>query len=383
MLCSMAASSDCRDVMRIGGKAAIAATFNRCRHRLTGNAAAIAAALRSALHATPGARIAIDDWSTDTAWHARMGAQAGSRWLSTNHLMGDGYWVWLIPLASGSTSVGVVADPTRHPYAALDSFEKVMAWLARYEPQCAERIVEHRESLQDFIGLPDLSYGCKQVFSPERWCLTGEAGAFLDPFYSPGSDFIGFANTFVTELIRLDRSGRRIDARAQFFNDLYFDFFFRQLVLYENQYPVMRHGRIMPLKIIWDFAYYWSVPAFIFFQERLCDLHMYAATNARLEESDTVNREMQALFRHANQTVDPTLGGGFLDMTQLPFMRQLNEDLRATFVGDAFNRQLDRNIDQLQELAAELRIMVPALEQGTAPLSALTLLADVYPLLAR
>ena len=28
------------------------------------------------------------------------------RWRSTNHLVGDGYWMWLIPLASGGTSVG-------------------------------------------------------------------------------------------------------------------------------------------------------------------------------------------------------------------------------------------------------------------------------------
>ena len=43
----------------------------------------------------------------------------------------------------------------------------------------------------------DFSYGCKQVYSgADRWCLVGEAGAFLDPFYSPGSDFIAMANTF-------------------------------------------------------------------------------------------------------------------------------------------------------------------------------------------
>ena len=51
----------------------------------------------------------IDDWSDDPAWRARCDPQA--RWLSTNHLVGAGYWVWLIPLASGSHSVGIVADP--------------------------------------------------------------------------------------------------------------------------------------------------------------------------------------------------------------------------------------------------------------------------------
>ena len=55
-----------------------------------------------------GERIAIDDWSDDAAWRARCDPPA--RWLSTNHLVGAGYWAWLIPLASGSHSVGIVAD---------------------------------------------------------------------------------------------------------------------------------------------------------------------------------------------------------------------------------------------------------------------------------
>ena len=41
-------------------------------------------------------RIDVSQWSTDPVWRGRI--QEGERWLSTNHLMGPGYWVWLIPL---------------------------------------------------------------------------------------------------------------------------------------------------------------------------------------------------------------------------------------------------------------------------------------------
>ena len=51
---------------------------------------------------------------------ARPGT-AGQRWLSTNHLMGAGYWVWLIPLGSGSTSFGIVADERPPPLRADQS----------------------------------------------------------------------------------------------------------------------------------------------------------------------------------------------------------------------------------------------------------------------
>ena len=42
--------------------------------------------------------IDIKTWTTDATWQARV--DKGDRALSTNHLMGPGYWVWLIRLAS-------------------------------------------------------------------------------------------------------------------------------------------------------------------------------------------------------------------------------------------------------------------------------------------
>jgi flavin-dependent dehydrogenase len=49
----------------------------------------------------------VDDWASDQGWQDRV---QKPRWLSTNHLLGKGYWVWIIPLASGATSIGIVAD---------------------------------------------------------------------------------------------------------------------------------------------------------------------------------------------------------------------------------------------------------------------------------
>ena len=65
----------------------------------------------------------------------------GERWLSTNHLMGKGYWVWLIPLGSGSTSIGIVADNDLHPFSRINRYERAIDWLREFEPQCA-RVVE-------------------------------------------------------------------------------------------------------------------------------------------------------------------------------------------------------------------------------------------------
>ena len=54
---------------------------------------------------------------------------------------------------------------------------------------------------QDHLSYKHYSYGVKQVLSEDRWALLGDAGFFLDPFYSPGSDFIGLSNTLMVDAI--------------------------------------------------------------------------------------------------------------------------------------------------------------------------------------
>ena len=48
-------------------------------------------------------------------------SEPGIRQYSTNHLLGEGYWVWLIPLSTGPISIGVCADPRFHPFEEIAS----------------------------------------------------------------------------------------------------------------------------------------------------------------------------------------------------------------------------------------------------------------------
>jgi hypothetical protein len=41
--------------------------------------------------------------------------EPGLRYLSTVHFMDSGYWLWVIPLGSKNTSIGIVADPAIIP----------------------------------------------------------------------------------------------------------------------------------------------------------------------------------------------------------------------------------------------------------------------------
>jgi len=111
-------------------------------------------------------RLEIDDWVQDPAWRARCSPSA--RWRSTNHLCGAGYWLWLIPLGSGAHSVGIVADASIHPLKTMDTFEKAMDWIARFQPSVHDAITRllagKPGALMDFAYFKNFSYGCKQNF---------------------------------------------------------------------------------------------------------------------------------------------------------------------------------------------------------------------------
>ena len=90
----------------------------------------------------------------------------------TNHLVGRGYWVWLIPLASAPRASGIVSDPSHFSLDQFPTFDKAMDWLDVHEPLVAKAVrdaLAGGASLQDYKLLKHFSYGCKQVFSADRW----------------------------------------------------------------------------------------------------------------------------------------------------------------------------------------------------------------------
>src|SRR3546814_16497641 len=116
-----------------------------------------------------------------------------------------------------------------HPLDRMNTHDKRRAWFSAHQPQAAAALEASGHALQDFRFLRGFSHGCKQVFSADRWALTGEAGVFLDPFYSPGSDFIALSNTYVSQLVAMDRAGEPIQAHAQIYQLLYFSFYANSL----------------------------------------------------------------------------------------------------------------------------------------------------------
>lgn len=298
-------------------------------------------------------RIKIDDWCEDPAWSEGHDGKT-ARWYSTNHLMGQGYWVWMIPLSSGSTSMGIVAAEEFHPLTNFNSIEKALNWLDQHEPQCAAAVRDHMDQLQDFRAIKHYSVECKQVFSGNRWGITGEAGFFHDPFYSPGSDFIAFSNTFLTDLIQRDLSGKGIRLRAFSYDRIYKRFYYGTLEAYRNQYCMFGNPTVMPVKILWDYLVYWSITGFIFMHDRTCQQSMYVRNLRLLTRLGKVNHFMQSFFREWHEQTKDIPAGGTVNISEMPIIREMNQRLKETMNDRTFAKQFAANLAQLENLGCEI-----------------------------
>ena len=309
-----------------------------------------------------GADIHVDDWCTDHCWRERAGKVA-RRWLSTNHMLGRGYWVWIIPLASGSTSIGIVADPRLHPLSEFNRFESALDWLDQHEPVLAEAIQPHREQVQDFKAIKQIGHSCREVFSANRWAITGEAGVFLDPLYSPGIDYIAMGNTMICELIQQDRQGQALDLIAPRLQGIFLNLFHDNLQTYQDQYPLFGNARVMSLKYVWDYALYWSFPALLYFNGKLTDPTFFASINDEIETLRALNRKMQKFLRDWD-AVDRSedVESAFVDQHGIEILRQLNADLRDRLDDDALTMRFRRNVGTLKELASEITHRVTRLQ---------------------
>ncbi len=300
------------------------------------------------------AAIQVDGWCDDANWQSLTG-KVPRRWLSTNHLMGEGYWVWLIPLATGSTSIGIVADPRVHSLRDINSFEKSLRWLEQHEPECAESIRPHVDKMQDFLAIKKMSRGSRQVFSTDRWGLVGEAAAFLDPFYSPGSDFIAIGNTMVGKLIEEDLAGRSIEHLAPTLQSVFLTLFQNNLITYRDQYPLFGNPRIMSLKFVWDYAVYWGFPALLYFNHKLTDVGFIQSLSKGIEEIREMNLKMQEFFRNWYQA-DPSVNANaaFVDQSQIEIMTRLNAELNEKLDDAALRERFKDNVNLIRDLMYEI-----------------------------
>lgn len=284
----------------------------------------------------------LEAWSSDPSWLDRMGTR-GFRRYATNHLAGRGYWVWLIQLASGPISIGVCADPRYHDFGRIKTLDAFVSWLHEHEPQLAEAVDSRRADVMDYLVIEDFAFGSEQLYSPDRWCLVGEAGVFADPLYSPGSDFIAYGNTYVTDLIVRDRRGEDIDERLEFYDFFVNELFRGMLNLYTDQYQLYGNTQVMIAKIAWDTLLYWSSPCQLFLHGKMTDLDWFVELLPDLTVAELMERT-QRFFREWHALERRRWHNSIVRLEAFQPLRDRQEDMLARFSDDALRGRLLDNL---------------------------------------
>jgi len=254
------------------------------------------------------------------SWHQRVPHKI--RYYSTIHLMGNGYWIWLIPLINGNTSVGIVADESLHDYTEFNTYEKSLHWIRERAPFVATKVESFE--IMDFLGLRHYSYSSNQVFSENRWACTGEAGLFPDPFYSPGSNLIGYANSIITQLVANDLSGQGIDKeRIEFYN---------QFIIFQNDwlvgdiqsaYPYFGNSQVESLRYIWDIFVGWTIAAPQMFNSIYLDANKTEKIQNIVFAFYNLAFKVRKLFTAWSKVSRGTFSFQYIDYLKIPFIKEL------------------------------------------------------------
>ena len=184
--------------------------------------------------------------------------------------------------------------------------------------------------------------------------MTGEAGVFLDPFYSPGSDFIAISNTYICELIGLDRAGKPVGPYARIFEQLYFSFYANTMSLYRDNYALFGDAEVMSIKVIWDYAYYWGVLCQLVFQNRLTDITLLGEMQKDLIDAARLNLDMQAFFRRWTEVRPQSSKAVMFNQQDLAWFVGMNASLHDELSNAEVRERLHGNVVLMRDLSATI-----------------------------
>jgi flavin-dependent dehydrogenase len=190
----------------------------------------------------------------------------GTRGTATNHIIGDGWWAWLIPLKGGDTSVGLLYDPrlVDFPQEGGRLGDRLREFLVKHP--VAKELLDGAEFVEDDMHRrKNLAY-YSTTFAGDGFVIVGDAAAFMDPFYSPGMDWISFTTSCAVNLISEERKGTALADRITKYNR---DFtvchqrWFK--ALYKDKYDYIGEYDLLGLAFQFDLSlYYWGVVQPIF-----------------------------------------------------------------------------------------------------------------------
>lgn len=198
------------------------------------------------------------------SWNKKVGFT--SRYLSTNHIMGEGYWIWLIPLKNGVVSIGIVYDYSIFKQNLQDQ-ESFIKFLKTHP--LSNLLIDSAQPI-DFQHAPHLANTRTQFAFKNKFCFLSESYGFIDPLYSPGSDIIARQAYLIEHMINssdkelpntIDIVNRYVTLESEIISKLYL-----------NQYQAFGCYEVFNIKSLWDFHSYTNRMVWNFYDHKFKDL---------------------------------------------------------------------------------------------------------------
>ncbi|MBT7608745.1 MAG: hypothetical protein HN576_03245 [Bacteriovoracaceae bacterium] len=195
-------------------------------------------------------------------WKEKVGFT--SRYLSTNHFMKEGSWVWAIPIGDDIVSFGIVYDK-KYMAKPIETEKEFLA--ALNENSFVKKLIIEAELL-------DFQFGTQLDYCRENFCFTdkiaylGEAYGFIDPFYSPGTDIIARECHLLAHLVSGDENlPHKVKVINKFMKNE-FDFL---TLIYKDQYQGFGSFELFNIKSLWDFYAYTNLLVWFFYAKKYSD----------------------------------------------------------------------------------------------------------------
>lgn len=225
----------------------------------------------------------------------------GIRGTATNHVIGDGWWSWWIPLKGGDVSVGVVFDQRLVDFPTEGRVGDRLKQFLMQHPVGREMLADATYDEDDVHWRRNLAY-YSTTFAGDGFVLVGDAAAFMDPFYSPGMDWIAFTATSAAHLIGQQRAGKPMAERVHRYNRDFAVSHRRWFeALYRDKYEYMGEFDLLGLGFRLDLSlYYWGVVTPVFMEgEKALTAPPFSPPSGRLFGAlmSTYNRRLSQIAR--------------------------------------------------------------------------------------
>lgn len=199
----------------------------------------------------------------------RLGEQrtAVARGSATNHLMGRGWWSWIIPLSNGDFSAGVTWDerlftPPKDGPVGL----RVKQHLLTHP--IGKLMFEDAEPVENDARIyKKLPYHSTEV-AGDGWVIAGDAAGFMDPLYSQGLDYCSHSTYCAHKLLLKALDGmapmdESIATHNRQFTESYERWFHG---IYRNKYQYLGDADLMHAAFLMDIAAYFVGPVRLVYQ---------------------------------------------------------------------------------------------------------------------